>query len=224
MTVCARLALVTLVGLIASPASAEDTTQTWVNLIATAPLADGISIQGDAIARSQDGWDGVRQSILRATLLVEVAPGLKLGGGYSEFFNTPAGRPHTNDSVPFAQANWAIGNVGPGRLSSRTRLEFRMRGGDPDTSYRLRQQVAYTIPLGENLPAIGLSEEAFFELRDTAGGIRSGYSQSFAAVSLGFPLASGLTVAPGYLAQIQRVRGGPDRTAHVANLTITAAF
>ena len=208
----------------ATPAVAEDTTQVWGNAIVSAPIAEGVGVQGDLIARSRDGWDGVRQTILRATVLVDVAKGLKLGGGYSHFFNSPEGRPRTDDAVPFVQANYAAGRIGPGTLSTRSRLEFRMRSTDPDTSYRLRQQVAYALPLGDGLPTVSLSEEAFFELADTAGGLRSGYVQSFAAASLGFDLTGRLMVSPGYLAQIQRVRGGPDRTAHVANLTIAAKF
>ncbi len=207
-----------------SAARADDTTQLWGNAVLLAPLADGISAEGDLTARSRDGWEGVRQTIVRATVLATVAKGLQLGGGYSHFFNSPDGRANTNDAVPFVQANVAAGQVGPGTLSARTRLEFRMRSADPDTSYRLRQQVAYALPLGAGLPTLSVSEEAFFELSDTAGGLRSGYAQSFAAAALAFRAGERLVVAPGYLAQIQRVRGGPDRTAHVANLTVTARF
>lgn len=206
----------------AAPAAAQDSTQVWGNLIALGQVADGVTAEGDVTLRSRDGWDGLRQSLVRATVLVEVADGLRIGGGYSHFFDTPERGRDTNDAVPFAQANYAVGRIGPGTLSTRTRLEVRMRSNDPDTSYRLRQLVAYAIPLGEGLPTLSLSEEAFFELADTAGGLRSGYVQSFAAASLGFDLGR-VTVAPGYLAFIRNVPG-PNPVAHVLNLTATARF
>ena len=217
-----RRALPLLAFLPATPAAAQDSTQVWANFIALAPVADKVTAEGDLTLRSQDGWDGLRQSLVRATVLVEVADGLRVGGGYSHFFNTPETGRDTNDAVPFVQANYAVGRIGPGTLSSRTRLEFRMRSADPNTSYRLRQQVAYAVPLGEGLPTLSLSEEAFFELADTAGGIRSGYAQSFAAASLGFDLGK-VTLSPGYLAFIRNVPG-PNPVAHVLNLTAAAHF
>lgn len=218
-----RLLALTLLAVVpARPAAAQDSTQVWGNFTLTSPVADGVTAQGDLTLRSEDGWDGVRQSLVRANVLVEVADGLKLGGGYSHFFNTPDGRRHTNDAVPFAQANYAVGRIGPGALSSRTRLEFRMRSADPDTSYRLRQQVAYAVPLGDGLPTVTVAEEAFFELADTAGGIRSGYVQSFASAAVGFTLGR-VTVSPGYLAFIRNVPG-PNPVAHVLNMTVAAHF
>lgn len=221
-TAVVLFATVTLVGL-ATPALAQDTTQVWGNLVLVAPVADGVVAEGDLTLRSQDGVDGVRQTIVRGTVLATVAKGLSLGGGYARYFNSPEGRPRSEDSVPFVQANYAAGRIGPGTLSSRTRFEFRMRSRDPDTSYRLRQQVAYAVPLGEGLPTLTVAEEAFFELADTAGGIRSGYAQSFASAALGFKLGK-VTVSPGYLAFIRNVPDRPNPVAHVFNLTVAARF
>lgn len=220
-----RLSLIAaLAATAATSAQAEEQSQVWLNLAASKPLSETFTLLGDASFRSRDELDGLRQVRVAGTASYTVMSDVQIGLGYSHFFNRSVGRLNTDVSVPFGQVSWRIGRVGPGVLSTRTRLELRSRSNDPDTSYRLRPQVSYVLPLGAKLPTLDLLAEGFFELDDTAGGLRSGYAQSRYLASVSLPVGEGLAVQPGYLLDTVRVRNGPDVAAHVLNLTLAARF
>lgn len=200
------------------------TKEGWATVSTTADLTDRFRLDAEVVVRTDDDLDGIRQVQLRGVVSTEVSDGLRVGLGYVRSENSPKGRPSTYENTPFPQIDWTIGELLGGELSSRTRLEFRLRPDGRDTSYRLRQRVRFSLPLGGGLPKLRLSEEAFFELAATDGRNNDGYSASRLAAGLQFKLNDHLSIEPGYLAEIGNVRRGPDLTRHVANLTIATKF
>lgn len=198
--------------------------EVWTTVSTTTDLTDRFRLDAEVVVRSEDGFDGVRQLQLRGVVTTEVTDGLRIGLGYVRSENSPRGRPNSFENTPFPQVNWTIGKVLGGELSSRTRMEFRLRPDGRDTSYRLRQLVRFSLPLGPDLPKLRLSEEAFFELAATDGRDNAGYSASRLAAGLQFKLSDNLSIEPGYLAEIVRVRRGSDLTRHVLNLAIATSF
>ena len=207
-----------------APAWAETQSGIWTTVSATTTLPDDWSLYGELVVRSEDRFDGVRQVQLRGIVTRPVAEGLRIGVGYVRSENSPKGRPNTFENTAFPEVDWDVGALFGGEVTSRTRLEFRLRSDGLDTSYRLRQLVRFAVPLGGGGPKLRLSEEAFFELADTGGRDNSGYSASRLAAGVQFPLSKHLTIEPGYLAEINRVRSGADLTRHLVNLTIATKF
>lgn len=225
MTLPRTLVLTTaLTALAASPVQANEVKELWTTVSTSTDLADKVGLYAEVVTRSEDDFDGIRQVQLRGILSKEVADGLRIGIGYVRTENSPKGRPNTHEDTPFPEIDWTIGKLLGGELSSRTRMEFRIRPDGRDDSYRLRQRVRFSLPLGEGLPNLRLAEEAFFELRNTDGRQNSGYSASRLSAGLQFKLNDHLSIEPAYLAEIGNVRRGPDLTRHVVNLSIATKF
>lgn len=208
----------------ACPAQANEVKELWTTVSTSTDLTDSVGLYAEVVTRSEDNFDGIRQVQLRAILSKEVADGLTIGMGYVRTENSPKARPNTHEDTPFPEINWTIGKLLGGELSSRTRMEFRIRPDSRDTSYRLRQLVRFSLPLGEGLPNLRLAEEAFFELRNTDGRDNSGYSAIRLSARLQFKFNDHLSIEPRYLAEIGNVRRGPDLTRHVLNLSIATKF
>ena len=209
--------------MLATPAMAKTESGIWTTVSTTTTLPDDWSLYGEVVVRSEDRFDGVRQVQLRGLVTHPVVDGVRIGVGYVRTENSPTGRPNTHEDTPFPEVDWEVAQVVGGQLSSRTRMEFRFRSDGFDTSYRLRQQVRYSLPLGHG-PKLRLSEEAFFELADAGRPNTAGYTESRLAAGVQVPVGKHLTVEPGYLAQISRVRRGPDIARHLINLTIATKF
>lgn len=225
MIALTRLVLAVPLALATTPALAQNTTKEgWTTVSSATDLSDRFRLDAEVVVRTEDDFNGVRQVQLRGVVSTEVTGGLRIGMGYVRTENSPKGRPNTVENTPFPQVDWTIGEVLGGELSSRTRVEFRLRPDGRDTSYRLRQQIRFSLPLGDGLPKLRLSEEAFFELAATGGRNSDGYSASRLAAGLQFKLNDNLSIEPGYLAEIGNVRRGPDLTRHVLNLSIATSF
>ncbi len=223
VVIAAALTVTPLMGFDA-PARAGEVSEVWTTLSTSTALTDRLALDAEIVTRSEDEFDGIRQVQLRGVVSAKVADGLRIGMGYVRTENSPKGRPNSFENTPFPQVDWTIGKVFGGELSSRTRMEVRIRSGGLDTSYRLRQRVRFSLPLGEGLPSLRLAEETFFELKDTDGGDNSGYSASRLSAGLQFKVNDHLSVEPGYLAEIGNARVGPNLTRHVLNLAIATKF
>ena len=122
----------------------------------------------------------------------------------------------------FQQVTWTAGRVGPGDLSTRTRLEQRWLSDGNDTGWRLRQMVRYRVPFRATRGGVALLGwvEPFVALNTTDWGARAGFDQVRSFAGLEIPAGGRSTTEIGYLNQTIDRGGGRRQMNHVASVTV----
>lgn len=185
--------------LFAQPAVA-DPVQPWPTVDLTAPLGGKWSGSVEVVGRIAD--DRTRPSQIESRFEIGRALNehVTLWAGYVHIVSYNIGRRDGIEDQAVEQLNWNVGNVGPFRLASRTRLEQRFIVGNDRTAWRMREQLRAMLPIGHGPVSGVLWAEPFVALNRTAATART-FEQlrSFAGVS--FRMSKHADVEFGYLNQ-----------------------
>lgn len=199
--ICAAAAL-----LAPSPVRADDA-QLWITAGSQFTLVPGATAMAEISQRFRE--DSPDQLLLRANLDLAVARGVAPGGGLT---HVRTGR--QDEWRPHQQLT-----LTQGPIALRTRLEERLFEGAGRAQLRLRQRVQYARSLS---PAArtSLSGELFYIARSQHSGGSARTEQWRVNAVLTRRIAQRLDLAAGYLLIRTPVRLAPDRTSHVAQLSL----
>lgn len=203
--------------LFAAPAGA-DPVQPWPTLYLTAPLGGRWLGSVEVIGRIAD--DTTRPSQIESRFEIGRAIGshVTLWAGYVHVVSYNEGRRDGIENQAVEQLSWAVGRIGPLRLSSRTRLEQGFIVGNDRTAWRMREQVRLALPIGRGPVSALLWTEPYIALNRTAATART-FEQlrSFAGVSL--RMSKHADVEFGYLNQ-RLWRGSGNVVNHAVPLVL----
>lgn len=220
----ALLALASLMAL-SSPAvagPAEDA-QAWTTISASGPISSRWLAQAESNSRFGNDLPRLYQQELIAGIGYRLDDSASLYGGYGIVIDFRPNLPNKVEHRPYQQLNLALGKLGGGTVSARTRLEERFIEGYGDLGVRVRQQVRYVHPLAGKLSAFGTAE-FFFNLNDTDWGAHSGFDRWRIGGGLRHPLGRKLAFELGYLNQRTARRGFADLTDHIVTTALAFSF
>ncbi len=204
-------------------ANAEDV-QAWSAIVASGPIVEGgrALVMIEAQARFRDDASALASLSPRAALGWRVNDDVNVWVGAARITSSNGGVV-ADERRTFLQASVALGEAFGGALASRTRLERRTRASrSDDAGWRLRQQVRWTRPVGENGFAWVASNEIFFGLNNADWGQREGLDQNRAFIGASWRVGPDARFEAGYLRQhIERPIGeDPSNSVVVATLAI----
>ena len=202
----------------------------WVGATAEQPITDRVALWFDGSWRRMGLGARPQQLLLRPGVLVTVAPGVKVGAGYTWVATAPYGRlpiahpTREHRSWVDLQLAHAAGRVG---ASHRVRLEQRWihpvandTAGPAVYSNRIRYRARGTLPLSR-LAIHGKPVAAFAwnELLMPLGGRAQQFTigQNRATVGVALPLAPGMSAE---LAYMNLYNAFPARRANEVNHTL----
>jgi hypothetical protein len=217
-----RLILPLAAGLsLSSPALAADS-QAWQTVGANVTLTPAVKIQAELVVRESQprGLYEVEQTTLLAykTGNVTVAAGYVHNPTY-DHGDFVAMERRAREQVTIDN----LAKLGPFKLSARMRAEQRWRDNVPGTGWRARPYLKATAPLIGKL-ALTLSHESFINLNTAAFQKVSGYDRMRNAISIGVPLAKGVSADVGYLNQYTFVRRAPNTSNNALTTGVTFSF
>ncbi|WP_353229883.1 DUF2490 domain-containing protein [Novosphingobium sp.] len=196
--------------------------QPWPTVLVSGPVADGVLLSGEATGRIADNS---RNSQIETRFLVGHAFTRHVTGwiGYVHYETYVPNARNTHESQVLGQVNWVIGTLGPLHISTRTRLEQRFIGGVDATSWRWRQQLRVSVPLGgKTAPSIAVSAEPFIALNETTGQRRT-RDQLRTFVGISVPVSPHADIEIGYLNQ-RLYRAGPTLVNNAIPVNLTVHF
>ena len=208
---------------ISAPALAADNdTQAWGAALANGPVRGNLFLWLEGQGRATDDVGGGSQFIVRPAIGARIAPDAHAVVGYAYVRTDLETGRTTNEHRIWQQVQFAPFRHASGapKVISRTRLEQRMVEGRSDTGWRLRQLVRFQTPISGDGKVLAIAfTEGFVNFNATDWGARDGIDQVRTFVGVGFPIAPGLRLEPGYLNQYV-VRRGEDRMNHVLSATL----
>ena len=219
------LASLALLSGLAAPARADDFQQ-WLMLPARVDLSDKVVVQNELFVRFSDGRGGLYEVENTLALGYKLPGKVMVSAGYTHNPQYDAG----DFTVMERRAREQVtiddfARIGPVSLSARLRFEQRWRDGVDGTGWRARPYVKLAIPLGGNGAAtLNLSEEAFFNLNNTAFQSKDGLDRLRTAAAVSFPVADAVKLEVGYLNQYRFVSGGPDEADHAVTASVGLSF
>jgi hypothetical protein len=196
--------------------------QVWVNITVQGSVKDRLVYFAEVQPRFGDGASRLEQLLLRPAIGWKATPRLTLYQGYAHVILPIAGARNRNEERSFQQVSWNAGQVGPGDLSTRTRLEQRWLSDGDDMGLRVRQMIRYRLPLRADRKGVGLLgwTEPFIALNDTDWGARAGFDQLRTFVGAEVPVGGASTAELGYMNQLIDRGGGVRRVNHIASVTV----
>ncbi|MEO6092914.1 MAG: DUF2490 domain-containing protein [Novosphingobium sp.] len=211
---------------LAVPAHAKEDTQLWLTGATNVKLSDKLRLSEELIARFSDDRNGLYELENNLLLGYVVAPKVTVWGGYTHAPLYSAGRfiqmeHRAREQVTFDN----IAKLGPGTLSVRMRFEQRWREGLPGTAWRMRPYIRYAVPIANHgKTTLNLSHESFVNLNKVAFQKASGEDRMRNMIAIRTPLSKQLGLEVGYLNQYTLVRGGENRSDHIATLGLTLSL
>ena len=206
-------ALLPLAAACATPAAAAtEESQAWIteSLVVTATPADTITLDLSQRFR-RDSSNGEQQT---ARILIDhrIARGVQIGGGIAFFHSEPE-----QELRLFQQATFTRGI-----FLARTRMEQRFFDTADRPSWRLRQRVQASIPLGSSkAPTLIAATEFFFHLNRAKPSDKTGLAVMRQQVGLRQPLGRSLDAQLLYMRQQTFRDNAPDAVAHIPWLTLS---
>jgi hypothetical protein len=192
----------------------EEDALLWAAVTANGPLGGGVLFTGDTQARIGTGPQDFRQYLVRAGLGAEIAPHVAAHAGYGYFRTGRPGR-LSDEHRLWQQLGYPVLAGRSWTVHGRTRLEQRFLDGADRASWRIRQQLRATVPLGNpERPSLVVGSEALFNLNGPRGAPRSGLDRFRVQAGLVVPLGQGFSLEPAYLNQFIR-RRGRDLDEHI---------
>lgn len=206
----------------AARAETREDEQLWINVTVQGSIKDELVYFAEAQPRFGGGASRLEQLLLRPAIGWRATPRLTLYQGYAHVVLPIEGGRDRNEERSFQQATWNAGRVGPGDLSTRTRLEQRWLSDGDDTGWRLRQMIRYRLPLRADRKGVGLLgwTEPFVALNDTDWGARAGFDQLRTFVGAEVPVGGASTAELGYMNQLIDRGGGVRQVNHIASVTV----
>lgn len=193
--------------------------QIWVSLQALGPvykrLLYFVEIQGRSSGEFANANLG--QVLMRPAIGFQVHQRLALYLGYAWVYNRASSGPNPSEDRVYAQISWSIGSLGTASLSSRTRIECRVRSDGDEAAWRARSMLRLVVPLlGERKWLRPLVyAEGFANLNDAAWGPVQGFDQLRAFGGLEIPIFGTSTIEAGYLNQYINFAKGTNQMNHV---------
>ena len=219
----AALMIATVLVTTGAAASTVEDAQIWTTVSASGSIKGDLVAQIELNARTSARQERVVQSLMRGTIGYRVTPTVTLSLGYGHITNYRPGLRDLAEDRVYQQAQWTIGSIGKGTLSTRARLEQRFVRPGVDIGWRYRQLLRYQVPIIKAGPSAVVQAEPFFALNSTDWGARAGFDQVRAFAGVNIPLGKALTIESGY--QLQYVRGSAfDRVNHIVPVTLGWRF
>ncbi len=190
--------------------------QLWEQLNVVLPVAKGVRVTAEQIARTSDRQEGIYTTEYGVLVGVQIAKGVELGVGYRHvgFFNanTAADEERIRQQIVIAR----------GRFAGRLRLDERFNPGGDEIGFRLRPLVRYNLPLERSRVSLFGSHESFILPNSTVWGQRAGYERMRNIVGFNVPIGKALSADIGYLNQYRLARGGARaQMDHALSLQLT---
>lgn len=174
----------------------------WLQINTNVPVADGVRVTLEQIARFSDRQDGLYQTEFGGLLGLRLAPNVELGLGYRKV-GAHNGNPGA-DEDRFRQQ--VVATFGP--VTTRFRVDERFNPRGDEVGFRIRPLVRYNHRLGAAGLALFVSHESFFLPNSTRWGQRRGYERMRNMIGVAFPLGRRIAADVGYLNQYRLGRGG----------------
>ncbi len=214
------LAVLTLLVLAATPAKAQETEALlWLSADADVALGSATELGLESEFRFDDS--GHEESILGFMLSHEVG-GVSLGAGYQH--SRSVGGPAVREHRLRQQVAFPITRVAGGTLRGQLRLEERIRNDCDDVHFRLRPQIAYSLPLNRDGTRLSIAHESFVGTSADWNRQR-GLFRMRNSIAVAAPLVGRMRGSVGYLNQYGFGRDGArDRMAHVVTAGIALGF
>ena len=187
----------------AAPARAEENhLELWFNPVVRKAIDARTTVEFDSAQRLRDG--GADSTFfVRGWLFRKLGSGVTAGVAAERRWDGPVNEMRLLQHLSY--------NLGP--LKMRSRLEQRFLSNAPRTSWRLRQRIGTSVPLGDSKWAGVVHAEGFFVLRapQYAGATGLTIVRMLVGVERKYDKVD-LTL--GYLRQQSIRRGAPDRVGH----------
>lgn len=202
--------------------SDDDDFEAWQQVIVSTQVRPGLSAHMEVQTRFDDDASNFNQLLLRPSIGFRVWKDVELTFGYAYVLTEPTSGPDTYENRIWEQIAFPIlERPGDFTLSNRTRLEQRFR--DDETSWRLREQLRLTIPIGRpDVEFVGWSE-VFINLNDTNWAGEAGIDRWRNFAGIGFALGPYLRIEPGYINQLVNRPSG-DTVDHILNVTMNVRY
>jgi hypothetical protein len=213
---CAMMCAASL-AIAATPARAQQQDeQLWTQINTNVPVADGVRVTLEQIARSSDRQDGLYQTEFGVLLGVKATKRLEIGFGYRKV-GAHNGNSGTDEDRLRQQV---IGTFGAVTTRFRIDERFSPRGGE--IGFRIRPLVRYNHRLGAGRAALFVSHESFFLPNGTRWGQRSGYERMRNIAGIMVPIGRQMSADIGYLNQFRPARtGSRAQMDHALTLQLT---
>lgn len=196
--------------------------QGWAAATATVPLDEKSFLWLEGQARLFDDAERLGQILLRPAIGYRIGKADSIFLGYAYVRTDQLAGPDTQEHRIWQQILFRVAGDGQGAtLNGRSRLEQRFVEGSGDMGLRYRQMLRITAPLSEKTRVVGWGE-GFFALNDTKWGQRAGFDRARGFAGFAVPLGKAV-IEPGYMHEKIRLRG-PNRTNHIASVTINLAY
>jgi hypothetical protein len=188
---------------VAAPAMAQQhDAQGWLQVNTVVPLADGVRVTLEQIARTSDRQQGVYQSEFGGILGLRVAEGVEIGFGYRKVGFHSVNRAPEEDRL----RQHVVWSTGP--FQARLRVDQRFVASGGEVGFRVRPQLRYNHRLARPGHALFVSHESFWLPNSTDWGQRRGYERMRNIAGAVLPLGRTVSADLGYLNQYRLGRGG----------------
>lgn len=181
--------------------------QLWTQINTNVPVADGVRVTLEQIARFSDRQDGLYQTEFGALLGVQASKRVEFGFGYRKV-GAHNGNTGANEDRLRQQVVATFGAV-----TTRFRVDERFHPDGPEIGFRIRPLIRYNYPLARKGMALFASHESFFLPNSTRWGQRSGYERMRNMVGVVLPIGQQVSAEIGYLNQFR-----PGRTRERAQM------
>ena len=216
---CSLLSLVAC----ATPACADEDAQLWLTTFADVHLSPDLRTANETIVRLSDDRRGLYEIENSLLFGIPLTEGVTVWAGYTYDPQFDAGRHTVTEHRAREQVTVdRLLVVGPLTLSGRMRAEQRWREGVSGTGWRVRPFMRLSWRVAERgRVTFNFSHEPFIDLDRTPFQTRAGLERMRNALFVHAALTPRLGLDLGYLNQHGFVSGGPDRSDHVATLSIS---
>lgn len=196
---CTIGTVIALVG--ATQAHAQEDEQVWLQVNTNVPVADGVRVTLEQIARFSDRQDGLYQTEFGGLLGVRAGRNVELGFGYRKVGahngNTGADEDRLRQQV--------VVTLGP--ITTRLRVDERFNPRGSEVGFRIRPLVRYNRRLDGTGLTLFASHESFYLPNGTSWGQRRGYERMRNIVGVALPVGQRVSADIGYLNQYRFPRG-----------------
>ncbi|MBA4131053.1 MAG: DUF2490 domain-containing protein [Hyphomicrobium sp.] len=205
-------------------AHADDDFQFWQTTNLSAKLDKELTGHLEVQPRFTDDASRLGQLLIRPSIGWGLGGGVVVSAGYAYVRTSPAGRTVTHEHRPWQQLAFPVtGQPGSFMLTSRSRIEQRVREDGNDLGHRFRQQVRMMVPLERTGWNVVAWSEVFLNLNDTDWGQRSGLDRWRNFIGVNIPISHVVSAEPGYLNQYVNSASG-DISDHVLSMTLNVNF
>ena len=225
-TIFATAAMAMLVVPAAARAEIDTDTQYWATTGASVGIGNGLALEGEVVLRFSDDTGGLYEAEFGGNLKYAVSPNVTIAAGYVYVPNFSNGHITRKEDRIRQQIEVKLPQkIGGGTVSTRLRLEERMRSNGNDIGYRLRPRVKWVRALdADKRVSLALYHESFIELNSTDWGQRGSYSRMRNFIGAELPLAKPVKLELGYLNQYNFVESRRDTMQHIVSASLSAKF